>query len=200
MALARCNFSILLGSPLALAEGATVTVLVHQTQALAVPYDDEAGTTGLGNPYIPASAADAGFYAVGGFYDITAELNGDTVTWEKVPVGLAAGTDVPIPGSTEEYDDSDLVGGQLPIPATVGRAYINCTSQVNVLLPPAADRATLDLELIDKGGFGFIPVSDATPTETINGTTMSTFAVSTAQGHLKLGPVSGGYRVLSAQF
>lgn len=89
MALARCNFVIQDGSG-NIVNGATVTVRVEATGLLLnVPYSDRDGSVSLGNPYVAADGADAGFYAVAGSYEITvAHASFGSRTWNHEAVGL----------------------------------------------------------------------------------------------------------------
>lgn len=75
-------------------DGATVTV-TNEAGGLGAPYSDRAGLTPLGNPFVAASGADAGFHIAGGAYRIDAALGGLSRTWRYVGIGTNAETDVP---------------------------------------------------------------------------------------------------------
>lgn len=95
MALARLNLTIQ-DEDGNVVDGAEVTVRREDSGALAVPYSDREGTTGLGNPYVAADGAAAGFYVIGGCYRIDAELGAFTRTWRHEGVGTASEFDAEI--------------------------------------------------------------------------------------------------------
>lgn len=148
MALARCNFAIQdeAGN---IVDGASVTVRLEVSGLpLGVPYSDKEGTTPLGNPYTPGDGADAGFYAVGGYYRITAtHASFGTKTWRDVSVGLAAGTDLGGGENTVE----EFTGASGTISATTLNAIINRSAPVTtaLTLPDASTRNGRELRIVD---------------------------------------------------
>lgn len=77
-----------------LVHGASVTVRREISGLPLVPvYSDRESVSALGNPFVAADGADAGFYVAGGFYRITAEKDGWIRTWSDVAIGTAQGQD-----------------------------------------------------------------------------------------------------------
>jgi len=96
MTMARKNFSVV-DDQGNIVNGATITVRREiPGQPLAAIKSDRAGTTSMLNPYVAADGADAGFYAAGGAFKITATLGAFTKTWRYEPCGLASETDTPL--------------------------------------------------------------------------------------------------------
>lgn len=93
MALARCHL-VVTDRAGNIIDGASITV---QRESVGFPlvavYSDRDGATPLGNPFIAADGADAGFHVAGGAYMITAANGGFTRVWRYVPVGLAQESD-----------------------------------------------------------------------------------------------------------
>lgn len=75
-------------------DGASVQVQREVASLPLVPiYSDREGTSSLGNPFVAADGADAGFYVAGGFYKITATKDGFERIWRDVSVGTAGALD-----------------------------------------------------------------------------------------------------------
>jgi len=89
MALARCNLVITDESG-DIVDGATVEVRRESDLGLPALFSDRAGIASLGNSYVAADGADAGFYVAGGSYKITATLGAFARTWRYVAIGTAA--------------------------------------------------------------------------------------------------------------
>lgn len=73
--------------------GASVTVRIQDTNALASIYTTRTGTA-KSNPFTTGSDGLAAFYAAGDRYKITATFGANTVTWENVHIGTAQELDV----------------------------------------------------------------------------------------------------------
>jgi hypothetical protein len=153
MALARCNFAVLAagnGDVLRLLHGATITVRIEGVVGnplLSVPYSDRAGTVSLGNPYVAADGANAGFYAVGGRYWIHGEKDGLEIDWRDVAVGLSQETDFGGGESTVE----EFTGATGTISPTTYTAAINRAAPATtaLTLPDASLRNGRDLHVGD---------------------------------------------------
>lgn len=138
MALARCNF-VITDEDGNIVDGASVAVRrMTPGQPLIVPYSDRDGLVSLGNPYVAADGAEAGFFAAGGSYMITATLGAFTRTWSYVAVGLAAESDtVSVAGVQFSFDtgtsDADPGTGELrgsnASLASAGFLYISKTNR-----------------------------------------------------------------------
>lgn len=95
MALARKNFAVLDLDNMTVVDGATIRVRRHQAgMPLAALKSNRAGTTGMDNPYVAADGANAGFFVIGGAYEITATKDGFSRTWEYEAVGTSQETDL----------------------------------------------------------------------------------------------------------
>jgi hypothetical protein len=73
--------------------GATVTVRVQETNALASIFSDRDGASALGNPITTGSDGLIAFHAAGGAYKITSVKDAFNVEWTWVGIG-----------TTQEYD------------------------------------------------------------------------------------------------
>lgn len=151
MALARCNFAIQddAGN---LVDGASVRVEKWEAgfPLLSVPYSDEAGSMSLGNPYTASDGGDAGFYAVGGYYRLViTHASFGTRTWNKVPVGLAAGTD--FGGGDPSIAIEEFTGSPGTISSATLTAVINrsAPSSTALTLPDALLREGRPLRIVD---------------------------------------------------
>ncbi len=78
----------------AIAASPTVSVVNSNTGAVAALFADKDGATGKTNPFTGTSQGLVEFYAVGGFYDITVTKGAFTVTYNRVALGTAAGSDI----------------------------------------------------------------------------------------------------------
>ncbi|MBR1170545.1 hypothetical protein [Bradyrhizobium liaoningense] len=82
--------------------GATVEVRLEiPGQPLAVLYSDRAGTSPIGNPLTTDGNGDAGFFCVGGFYQIAVTSGIYAKTRRYVGIGLAQGSDDVVTGLVE---------------------------------------------------------------------------------------------------
>lgn len=86
MALARKNFAIT-DEDGNVIDGATVTVTTEGVGALASLFSNTEGTVGLGNPYVAASGADAGFFTSDSVVRIDAVKGDFSRTWRYEPIG-----------------------------------------------------------------------------------------------------------------
>lgn len=182
-------------------DGASITITRESTGGLAVPKSDRAGTTPLGNPYTAADGRDAGCYLVGGDYRVDVVKDDLSFTMRHVGCGTAAEVDAPISGEVHDYTDADISGGAITIGDTVGYARINVTSAVNLNIPAAADRDTLDLMIKDVSGsastHNLTPVFDGA--EQCDGLSGTALKIATNYGWLAIRPKSGGYEVIGSQ-
>ncbi len=98
-------------------------------QPLAPLYSDRAGTTPTGNPMTTDANGDAGFYCVGGYYQIEVTSGIYAKTRRYVGIGLAQGTDAAAEGLAQRVhtaagtvtitnDDADII----VVKKTVGEA------------------------------------------------------------------------------
>lgn len=94
--------------------GATVTVRVQETNALAALFADRAGSEPLGNPITTGANGEIAFHALGDAYKITAVKDSFSVEWSWVGVGTA-----------QEYD----IGDFLVIPAGDGQVLANLSGE-----------------------------------------------------------------------
>jgi hypothetical protein len=92
MALARCQL-VVTDEAGNVVDGASIEVRRETTGSLAPVYSNRAGTVALGNPYVAADGAEAGFFAAGGAYKITATKGDFERIWRYVGVGTAQETD-----------------------------------------------------------------------------------------------------------
>lgn len=70
-------------------DGATVTVRVQETNALASLFSDRDGDTAIGNPITTGSNGLVAFHVIGGVYKITSVKGSDTIEWTFVGIGTA---------------------------------------------------------------------------------------------------------------
>ncbi|WP_036010777.1 hypothetical protein [Bradyrhizobium yuanmingense] len=161
-------------------------------QPLATLYSDRAGTTPIANPTTTDANGDAGFYIVGGFYQITATSGLLTKTRRYVGIGLAQGSDAAPEGITQRYhtaagtvtvdiDDADII----IIKKTVGAA-------TPVELPDPAN-ATKAVRIVDgkyDAATNNITITSLGTAKTIMGG--ASYVIRSNGGSIKLTPLADG--------
>jgi hypothetical protein len=95
------------------------------------------------------------------------------------------------------YTDADVQDGEITLGEDVDIAYIDTMTSVTLLLPAQGTRGGRSLTIKDIGGTGFSMETDGS--ETIDDTSAGAFQVTTPKGYIVLGPLTGGYAVLSSQ-
>lgn len=174
-------------------DGATITVNIEGTGALAVPYSDELAATPLGNPFVAASGADAGFYITGGKYRIRAVLGSVSRDLRNILIGTAQGVDAPVGGIVTR---TVTAAGDITVTATDGCIEVNKTvgAATNVIMGTAAARGGADIEIYDRKGDA--ATNNITPVfsgaETCMGLTGASFAITTNNGRVKFSPLADG--------
>ena len=109
MIYARKNFAVIDFDGATVIDGATIEVRREVPgQPLAALKSTRTGTP-MTNPYVAADGADAGFFAVGGAYQITATKDAFTRTWRYEPLGLAAESDT-VSGAFSSADSTGATG------------------------------------------------------------------------------------------
>jgi hypothetical protein len=171
--------------------GASVEVRVEASGNLAVLKADRAGATGKDNPFTVGLDGFAQFFAVGGAYRITATSGAFSKTWNYVPIGTAAETDLPV-GRRRTV----TAAGDVTVGADDERVIIKKESgeATSVIIPPAADRNMVDI--IIKDGKGDADVNSITPvfdgSETCDGLAGTALKITTPYGYLWLAPLEDG--------
>lgn len=160
MALARCHL-VVTDEAGNLINGATITV-ERETGGfpLATPFSDRDGTIGLGNPFVAADGADAGFYVVGGVYRITATQGAFTRVWRHVAVGTAQELDYPIAAENISYTDANSPADITTVEQALDRLF----DQSSVIYTPnALTRAAIQaaIDAAEAAGGGEVRLADA---------------------------------------
>jgi len=161
-------------------------------QPLATLYSDRAGTTPITNPTTTDANGDAGFYIVGGFYQIAVTSGLLTKTRRYVGIGLAQGSDAAPEGITQRYhtapgtvvvdiDDADII----IVKKTVGEA-----TPVEL---PDPENATKAVRIVD--GKYDAATNNITITSLGTGKTVmggASYPIDSNGGSIKLTPLADG--------